>query len=85
MALATSATFLPGNTPLSRNVPQTALRDIDAARFQHFMHLSHRNPLGLLLDQSLPQTVQHIRQAQLRRYKFRQLAVYGIEVDIRFR
>ena len=41
--------------------PQTALRDIDAARFQHFMHLSHRNPLGLLLDQSLPQTiVQHI-------------------------
>ena len=66
-----------GNLPsrqyaLVQKGPQTALRDIDAARFQHFMHLSHRNPLGLLLDQSLPQTVQHIRQAQLRRHKFRQ-------------
>ena len=48
------------------------------------MHLSHRHPLGLLLDQPLPQTVQHIRQAQLRRHKFRQFAIYGIEVNIRF-
>ena len=78
-----------GNLPsrqhaLVQKRPQTALRDIDAARFQHLMHLSHRHPLRLLLDQPLPQTVQHIRQAQLRRHKFRQLAVYGIEVDIRF-
>ena len=57
---------------------------LDAGRFQHLMHLGHRHTLGLLLDQSLPQTVQHIRQAQLRRHKFRQFTIYGIEVDIRF-
>ena len=48
------------------------------------MHLRHRYTLGLLVDQPLPQPVQHIRQAQLRRHQFRQFAIYGIEVDIRF-
>ena len=48
-----------GNLPsrqyaLVQKGPQTALRDIDAARFQHFMHLSHRHPFGLLHDQPLP-------------------------------
>ena len=48
------------------------------------MHLSYRHALRLLLDQPLPQTVQNIRQAQLRRHKFRQFTIYGIEVDIHF-
>ena len=73
----------PATRPCQKR-PQTALRDSDTACVQHLMHLSHRHALRLLLDQPLPQTVQHIRQAQLRRHKFRQFAVYGIEVDIRF-
>ena len=79
---AASATFLPGNTPLIRNVRR--LRSVIAMPpdFNHLMHLSHR-PLGLLFGQPLPQTVQHIRQARLRRHQFGQLAVYGIEIDIR--
>ena len=48
-----------GNLPsrqhaLGQKCPQTALRDIDPARFQHLMHLSHCHPLGLLFDQPLP-------------------------------
>ena len=78
-----------GNLPsrqhtFSQKRSQTAFRDVDASSVQHLLHLSHRHPFGLLFDQPLPQTVQHIRQAQLRRHKFRQLPVYGIEVDIRF-
>ena len=47
-----------GNLPsrqhaLIQKRPQTALRDSDAARFQHVMHLSHRNTLGLLVEQPL--------------------------------